>query len=181
MGRPVLKIIHVIFVLLLVIAGITIFVLAGEPPIGATGSPHPEFPGLSLGGDGTDKFSAIGTAPYYFQISVILLAGSLLYMGVPEHRRDRALRGWFAAGMVFAIFVWVMLWGGYESYLTTGQTTVIFGFPAPTNWMFWGIWGSFVAFDLFYVFAFRRYFLHPDDEAAFRELVDELKSGEGDA
>lgn len=170
-----MKIIHLIFALLLVIAGITIFVLTGEPPSGATGMPHPEIAGLSLGGDGGEKLSTIGRAPYYFQISVILLASSLLYLGVPVHRRDRLLSVSFVAGITFALFVWIMLWGGYERYLLTGETTIIFGFPAPTNWMFWGIWGSFVAFDLFYVFTFRRYFLHPDDEAAFEALVREMK------
>ncbi len=170
-----MKIIHLIFALLLVIAGITIFVLTGEPPTGATGVPHPDVSGLSLGGDGAEKLSAIGRAPYYFQICVILLAASLLYLGVPPHRRDHLLRISFVAGITFALFVWIMLWGGYESYLLNGETTVVFGFPAPTNWMFWGIWGSFVAFDLFYVFAFRRYFLHPDDEAAFEALVREME------
>lgn len=170
-----MKIIHLIFALLLVIAGITIFVLTGEPPSGATGTPHPEIAGLSLGGDGGGKLSTIGRAPYYFQISVILLASSLLYLGVPAHRRDRLLSVSFVTGISFALFVWIMLWGGYESYLLTDETTVLFGFPAPTNWMFWGIWGSFVAFDLFYVFTFRRYFLHPDDEAAFEALVREMK------
>lgn len=170
-----MKIIHLIFALLLVIAGITIFVLTGEPPIGATGTPHPDIPGLSLGGDGAEKLSDIGRAPYYFQISVILLASSLLYLGVPSHRRDRLLRVSFIAGIAFALFVWMMLWSGYESYFFSGDTTILFGFPAPTNWMFWGIWGSFVAFDLFYVFTFRRYFLHPDDEAAFEALVREME------
>lgn len=173
-----MKIIHVVFVLLLAIAGITVFVLTGDAPPNATGYAHPDISGLSLGGQGAEKLSAIGDAPYYFQILVILLAGSLLYMGVPEQRRDNLLKGAFAVGVMFALSVWGMLWGGYQSYLSTGETTIIFGFPAPTNWMFWGIWGSFVAFDLFYVFAFSRYFLHPDDEAAFQALVSELAEEE---
>lgn len=162
------------------IAAITIFILTSDPPIEATGTPHDEIAGLSLGGDGASKLSAIGRAPYYFQIVVILLAGSLLYMGIPPHRRDGLLRGCFAAGIAFAVFVWVMLYTGYESYLATGETRIFFGFPAPTNWMFWGIWGSFVAFDLFYVATFRRYFLHPEDEQAFNELVRELDAEKGD-
>lgn len=173
-----MKIIHVVFALLLAIASITFFVWTSEIPDSATGVPHPEIAGLSLGSSGSDKLSAIGDAPYYFQILVILLAGSLLYMGVPQQRRDTLLKVAFALGLLFALFVWGMLWGGYQSYLATGETTVIFGFPAPTNWMFWGIWGSFVAFDLFYVFAFRRYFLHPEDEAAFEALVREMEAEE---
>jgi len=170
------KPIHLVFVLLLAIAGITIFVLTSDAPSGASGVPHPTIDGLSLGGDGGEKLSAIGKAPYYFQIAVILLAGTLLYMGVPERRRDGLLRLCFGIGIAFALFVWVMLFSGYEAYLATGQTRVVFGFPVPTNWMFWGIWGSFAAFDVFYMVAFRRYFLHPDDEAAFHELVREVEA-----
>lgn len=171
-----MKSIHLVFALLLVIAGITIFVLTSDAPPGASGVPHPTIEGLSVGGDGVEKLSAIGKAPYYFQIFVILLAGTLLYMGVPERRRDGLLRLCFGVGISFALFVWVMLFSGYEAYLATGQTRVVFGFPVPTNWMFWGIWGSFAAFDIFYMIAFRRYFLHPDDEAAFYELVKEVEA-----
>jgi len=171
-----MKPIHLVFALLLVIAGITTFVLLSDAPSGASGAPHPTIRALSLGGDGTERLSAIGKAPYYFQITVILLAGTLLYMGIPAHRRDRLLRICFGVGIAFALFVWVMLYSGYETYLATGETLVVFGFPVPTNWFFWGIWGSFAAFDVFYAVAFRRYFLHPDDEAAFYELVREVEA-----
>lgn len=171
-----MKPIHFVFVLLLIIAGITLFVLTSDAPPGASGAPHPEVSGLSLGGDGTTRLSAIGKAPYYFQIAVILLAGILLYMGIPEHRRDRLLRVCFGVGIAFALFVWVTLYAGYEAYLATGQTRVVFGFPVPTNWFFWGIWGSFAAFDVFYALAFRRYFLHPEDEAAFHALAREVEA-----
>lgn len=174
-----IKPIHIVLVLLLVIAGITGFVLTSEPPVGATGVPHESIAALSVGGDGAERLSSIGRAPFYFQIAVILLAGSLLYMGIAPHRRDRLLRVFFAAGMAFALFVWGMLYFGYEDYLLSGETTIILGFPAPTNWMFWGVWGSFALFDLFYVLCFRRYFLPHEDEQAFNALADEMKAGQG--
>lgn len=175
-----MKIIHLVFALLLVIAGITLFVLMSAPPEDATGTAHPTIAAMAVGGDGAERLSSIGRAPYYFQIAVILLGCSLLYMGVAKHRRDRALTLFFAGGIAFALFAWGMLYTGYEQYLATGQTTVFLGFPMPTNWMFWGIWGSFAAFDIFYVIFFRRYFLPLEDEAAFQALVEEMKSeGEG--
>lgn len=169
-----MKPIHFVFVMLLVIAGITGFVLVSDVPPGATGIPHPTVAGVSLGGSGADKLSAIGYAPYYFQVAVILLAGGLLYMGIPSHRRDGFLRAVMASGIAFALFVWSMLFFSYIDFTQTGQTTVAFGFPLPTNWMFWGVWGSFALFDIFYSVCFYRYFLHPDDEAAFNTLVSEM-------
>lgn len=170
-----MKPIHAVFILLLIIAGITIYIFTAAQPIGATGVPHESINGLSMGGPPEAQVSAIGNAPFYFQIAVILLGGSLLFMGVAPHRRDGALIAFFAVGLAFAVFAWAMVYTGYEAYLETGTSPIVFGFPLPTTWMLWGIWGSFVAFDLFYVFAFRRYFLPKEDEEAFYELLEDMK------
>lgn len=174
-----MKPIHIIFALLLVIAGITVFILTAEQPFGATGLPHESINGLSVGGERANQVSALGDAPYYFQIAVLMLAGALLYMGVAPHRRDTLLKVCFSIGIGIAVFSWTMLYRGYEAYLATGQVDVAFGFPVPTNWMLWGTWGSFILFDLFYVFAFRRYFLPKEDEEAFAALVREVNAEKG--
>ena len=171
-----MKAIHLVFGLLLAIASVTVFILMSDVPEGATGLAHPTITGMKLGGDGTARLATIGNAPFYFQILVIAFAGVFLYMGVAERRRDVTLRLTLLGMTAIAIFVWYQLYSGYRAYLETGQTDVVFGFPVPTDWMFWGIWGSFVVFDLFYVFAFRRYFLPFEDEAAFADLVAELES-----
>ncbi|WP_417462454.1 hypothetical protein [Kordiimonas sp.] len=170
-----MKAIHLAFAFLLAIASITIFILLSDPPPGAVGVAHETISGMKLGGDGAARLATVGLAPFYFQIAVIAFAGTLLYMGIAERRRDTTLRLTLATFTGVAMFVWYMLYSGYEAYLETGQTDVVFGFPVPVTWMFWGIWGSFVVFDLFYVFAFRRYFLPAEDEAAFHALVEELK------
>ena len=173
-----MKIIHVAFACLLAVAGITVFILLSDPPAGVTGVPYEGAAGMKLGGDGAARLEPIGRAPFYFQIGVIGFAASLLYMGVAERRRDTQLKLSVLVMTCIALFVWYMLYSGYEAYLATGETDVVFGFPVPTNWMFWGIWGSFAIFDLFYVVMFRRYFLPHEDEAAFASLVAELKAEE---
>jgi len=176
-----LKPIHFVFCLLLIIAAITGYILLSDPPVGAAGTAHASISGVNVGGDGAARLATIGRAPFYFQIAVILLAVSLLYMGVAEHRRDKRFRFLMAGGAGFALFVWYMLYSGYEAYLVTGEAEIMFGFPVPTNWMLWGIWGSFVVFDLFFVFFFRDYFLPYEDEAAFEALVAEVKNASSKA
>lgn len=178
-GKYMAKPIHFVLAMLLAIAGITVYVLMADVPVDAVGISHPDIPGMSLGGEGASKLSALGLAPFYFQIAVILLAGGLLYMGIAEHRRDAFLKVVMAAGIAFALFVWAMLFFGYLDYTQSGQTTIVMGFPAPTVWLFWGVWGSFALFDVFYTIAFFRYFLPPEDEAAFEALVAEVKADEG--
>jgi len=171
-----LKPIHFVFLWLLVIAGITGFILLSDQPPGAAGVAHETIPVIKVGGDGAARLATIGRAPFYFQIATIFLAVSLLYMGVAKHRRDRRFRLLMAGGTAFALFVWYKLYTGYEAYLATGETDVVFGFPVPTNWLLWGIWGSFGVFDLFFVVFFRTYFWPKEDEAAFKALVAEVKA-----
>lgn len=175
-----LKPIYLVFALLLVLAGITLFVLNSPVPEGATGAAHGSIAAMTVGLDGQDRLVSIGRAPFYFQIVVILMSVCLFYMGVPNARQDTRFHMLMAAGLFYALFVWLMLYTGYETYLKTGMVEVVFGFPVPTNWMLWGIWTSFAFFNLIYVLYFRAYFLHPDDEAAFEELVQELKVAEAE-
>ena len=171
-----MKPIHFVFLWLLVTAGITIFILMRDAPPGAAGMPHESVPLIKVGGDGAVRLSAIGRAPFYFQVSTIFLGVSLLYMGVAKHRRDTRFRLLMTGGTVFALFVWYKLYTGYEAYLATGNTDIIFGFPVPTAWLLGGIWGSFFVFDLIFVIFFRAYFWPRDDEAAFEALVAEMKA-----
>lgn len=176
-----MKPIHFVFLFLLAIAGITLFILLSDVPQNASGMSHESLTGVSVGGDGVARLETIGRAPFYFQICVIFLATSLLYMGVPERRRDGRFRLLFLAAAGYALFVWFNLYTSYEAYHETGTVQVLFGFPVPTNWFLWGVWSGFVVFDLLYVFAFRRYFLHPEDEQAFQDLLTEIKAEKGDA
>lgn len=171
-----MKPIYFIFGLLLILAGITIFVLTTEPPQNAAGIAHASIKGLNVGGDGTARLATIGDAPFYFQIVVILLSTCLLYMGVPERRQDGLFKFMMAVACGYSLFIWYMIYSGYEDYLATGVAEVSFGFPTATNWFLWGVWSGFLVFNLLYVFAFRRYFLHPDDELAFKELLEELEA-----
>ncbi|TNE62347.1 MAG: hypothetical protein EP335_12185 [Alphaproteobacteria bacterium] len=172
-----MKLIHVVFGLLLVVAGITGYVLLSVPPENAVGLAHPTIAGMRLGGDGLARLGSIGDAPFYFQIAVILLATFMLAMGVAPKRRTRGFWLFLAGGALIAFIVWASLYLGYKHYLLTGETGLFFGVPVPTAWMLGGVWGSFALFDIFYAVAFRRYFLHPDDERDFEALVAEMKAG----
>jgi len=171
-----MKPIYFVFLWLLVTAGITGFILMSDAPPGAAGLPHESIPLVNVGGDGAARLETIGRAPFYFQISTIFLGVSLLYMGVADHRRDTRFRLLIAGGTAFALFVWYKLYTGYEAYLATGETDIVFGFPVPTAWMLGGVWGSFVIFDLIFVIFFRDYFWPKEDEAAFEALVAEMKA-----
>ncbi|MFC3052609.1 hypothetical protein [Kordiimonas pumila] len=173
-----MKPIYLVFVLLLMLAAITVFVLLSGEPQHATGISSEFARGMKMGGDGAARLETIGRAPFYFQLVVTGLAGVLLYMGIAPARRDKPLIGFIVLVTFVNLAVWAFLYTGYEAYLQTGETSIAFGFPAPTNWTFWGIWLGYMLFNIFYVIGFRRYFFTHDDEAAFKKLVQECKSSE---
>ena len=55
------KLIYIIFVVSLLMAGILLAIGLAEPVTNASGGPHPEFPGMQIGGDGLARFEQIGT------------------------------------------------------------------------------------------------------------------------
>lgn len=171
-----MKAIHLVFVLLLIIAGITIFILLSDPPVGAAGAPYATIAGMSVGGDGAARLTAIGKAPFYFQLIITALSVVLLYMGIAAHRRDQQLVIVLTVLAILNMAIWTIVYQTYETYLQTGEVSIVGGFPVPTTWMLWGIWGGFNLFNLLYVVGFRRYFLPAEDEAAFEALVAELKA-----
>ena len=171
-----MKIIHSVLALLLAIAAITGFVLLSDPAPNAAGMAHDSIQGMSVGGDGTARLAPIGLAPYYFQVCVILLVGVMLYMGIAAHRRTGVVKLGLAAITLLALLVWSELYASYLSFLKTGETEIIFGFPVATNWMLWGVWLSMVAFTLFYVIGFRHFILPKEDEEAFEALVAEMQA-----
>ncbi len=171
-----MAIIRVILVLLLVMAGITLFVLLSEPSPNASGMVHPTIDGMKVGGDGAERLAPIGTAPYWFQFVFILLVGMMLYLGVSERNRTLFAKIGLLAFVILAEFVWYMTYETYLDFLVTGDPQIAFGYPIASNWSLWGIWLSFVAFSVFYSLGFRRFIFTNADQKAFEDLVKETKS-----
>jgi hypothetical protein len=167
--------IYLAFAAMLILAGLTVIVLTGAEPLDSAGVNHPTFPDLKMGGKGADKLASLGMLPFVFQLVVYVLAACLLYMGVPERRRDGFLKG-AVVGMFFVtVLVWVKTYLSYLAFLETGTVEIFLGFPEPTAWMLYGIWGGFGVYCLFYVIFFKRYFLYPDDLQSFNDLVSDMK------
>jgi hypothetical protein len=69
------------------------------------------------------------------------------------------------------MFAMVGMLVSYEAYIDDTAVRLYGGFPAPTAWMLYALWPAPLLFVVFYVAAFDRWTFRPEDERAFKEIL----------
>jgi len=171
-----------IYVVLAILLVITLFlglsVFKTIPPA-ASGSAHPEISGMRTGGDGAGRINGLETASFILFAATFVLFTTLIISSVSK--RNRTLRFWIWMFIITGIilFVWYQVFDSYMSYLNTGALRYILGFPEPTAWMVYGLWGGGALLAVVYVVEFRKIIYTEDDEETLKDIVEEFsKKGE---
>ena len=130
---------------------------------------------MNIGGDGVARMEGIGTVAFIFQATTLILCAALMTLGVS--RRHRTGVFWIGIGGVTlaALFVWWRVFDGYTDFLAGGEVRMVLGFPAPSAWLIYGVWGTAALYSVLYVVGFRRFIYTEEDEKAFNELVREIR------
>jgi hypothetical protein len=164
------RLIHVIGGLLAAIFCLIVLLLTSDSPEGATGMPHPEFPGMNIGGEGLARLAGMGWVMASIQVLTLLLIYSLIALGVPERLRTVGFWWLNGVGCALSLVIWAAMYLSYLSWLETGSVAVWLGFPLPTTLMLFGVFlaGSYLCG--LYVWGFRRFILTEEDEAAYEAL-----------
>jgi hypothetical protein len=171
--------IYIVLALLLVVTlflGLSVF--KAMPPA-ASGTPHPEISGMRTGGDGAARIKGHETASFILFAATFLLFTTLVISGVSK--RNRTVRFWIWMVIITGVilFVWYQVFDSYLSYLSTGALRYILGFPEPTAWMIYGLWGGGALFTVVYVVEFRKIIYTEEDEETLKDIVEEFsKNGE---
>ncbi len=171
--------IYVVLALLLVITlflGLSVFKTI---PPAASGSPHPEISGMRIGGDGAARINGLETASFILFAATFVLFTTLVISSVSK--RNRTVRFWIWMVIITGaiLFVWYQVFDSYMSYLSTGALRYILGFPEPTAWMIYGLWGAGALFAVVYVVEFRKIIYTKEDEETLKDIVEEFsKNGE---
>lgn len=168
-----MQLIHAIFGLLLVILGLLIWLMLMPEPALATGGPHALFPAMNAGGDGLARLNGAVQVVGWLGACCFLMMLLLTALGVRAQRRDGLF--WLLMSLVALVSQWVW-WAMYYSYLDflrTGDLQLMFGYPAATAWMLFGVWLSGALLCVIYIFGFRRFIFTAEDEAAYEALRSE--------
>ncbi len=171
--------IYVVLALLLVITLVLGFFIFKTMPPAASGSPHPEISGMRIGGDGAARIKGLETASFLLFAATFLLFTTLVISGVSKNNRTMRFWIWMVIITGAILFVWYRVFDSYINYLSTGALRYILGFPEPTAWMIYGLWGGGALFAVVYVVEFRKIIYTEDDEETLKDIVEEFsKNGE---
>ena len=169
------SIIHWIFAVCALMGLILVAISLIEPTPNAGGLPHPVFPGMVIGGDGSARLADISILAFLFQSLLLLLIVLLSILGVNEERRSPKFMGYMAACFVFMLFIWWQMYSSHQHFLETGETGYFFGFPTATAWQVYGTWLCAIPLIVLYSVGFRQFVYSKEDEKKFQALLEESR------
>lgn len=170
----------VLFVLLVGMCALVVFAgLLDEVP-SQRGLSHPDYPTMALGGASEARHGSILWLGWAFGAMAIGLFQGLIDWSLRRgggSGRPEARRAFLAGGLCLqAVFLGLVLSyrGFMEDPLAAG---LVLGFPRPTAWMMYGVWGVPLVLVLLYVWRFESWIWSPADEEEFHRLVKAYGDG----
>ena len=167
-----MKAIHLFFVILLVLAALAVTISLIEAPPGATGTAHATIAGMRQVDDARGRAEPVFVLGTIFGIMIFAAVLSTIYIGVPEAYRSRTFKLGFSLCGSLLMVSWIGLVWSYHCYLDDPMAVSFFlGFPAPTAWLIYAIWGVPVSFIVLYVYGYDRWIFPPQAEEKFNQLM----------
>ena len=165
-----MRLMHAIFVLLLLLLGGLLALMALPEPAAVTGDAHPLVDGMRIGGDGLARLGGARWLIAGLQGIVILLVYALIALSVAPARRTARFWVLLGVGCGLSLAVWVAMVLTYFAVLEGRDPGELAGYPAATAFMLYGVFlaGSYLC--ALYSFGFRRFVLTEEDEAAYEAL-----------
>ena len=169
-----MKVFHWFFILsfvflLLVLA---LFFIPVTP--GSTGMLHDKFQTmLHSGTDGRGSSLFIG---FFIGLLILGIFSFCIYLGIQRNGQPGPLARWLWIGLAgyFVVFVVQILL--YRNYDPINNSAFIAGYPIPTAWMIYAMWGYPIVFTIIYLLSFDKWIFTAEDEANYRALKDSLNS-----
>lgn len=159
-------------IFLLFLLAIVCSLFCTETPEHATGQQHPVYKSMVKSGPQIAD-SALGKwLSFAFGATIICLFTTTLVIGSRRRQPNPIQRRWLLAGGIFYLLVFSAMCLAYWQY-NDGQTTIYFGgLPAPTAWMVYGMWFCPLFFSILYIARFHQWILSPEEEEAFRKIIE---------
>ncbi len=138
------------------------------PPGDRSAVTHPLYPSMERGSQTPGvRLFWIGLGLGLAQVSFFT---ALLVLALPGSRVRRTWIPLLGGGLAYGA-VMSLLFLSYHSYSGSTESAFWWGFPAPTAWLVYGIWGVPWVFVAYFVYSFHRSYLRNEDLARFERLL----------
>lgn len=165
---------QLLFVLLLLLCAVVAYAATLEEVPSQRGMTHPDFATMQLGGDSEARHGEILWLGYSFGALVIAFFVGLIDVALARGGKSGPASArrtvWLVGAGLEVVFLLLVL--SYRAFMSDPSGDV-WGFPRPTAWMMYGIWGFPMLFVVLYIFRFEQWILSPEDEAEFALLEKE--------
>ncbi len=139
-------------------------------------APHPDYPSMLRSGTASPGGPWTIGAGYLTGLLVIFLMTVTSLVGVrSDDPRGRRLM--IGASLIYAA-TFVAMAVSYSNYVEQGFTGTVLGFPAPTAWMFYGMWHIPWLMVFVYVLPWDSVSFPPESRVRFEELLREKREAE---
>ena len=168
-----MRLFHLLFVVLLFL--LAIIVLAGVLPTvpGATGAPHPEFPGMFISPADIDQEDHTRWLGYLFGLGIIALFGIMLLVGNRKKGKFTSIRPWLIIGLIIYTLVYTGMTVSHWSYSLNEGGPFILSMPAPTTWMIVGVWFVPFIITIAYILKFEDAVISDQEIEEFERFIEE--------
>lgn len=163
-----------ILLAVLLALGIVVATLYGTPETAhQRGMPHPDHASMALGGSGEHRHQNVLALGFVFAALQVAFFVGLLLLGLRRGDGSTPGRGAILLGGVAYLLVLGGLFRSYRRFMTSETYDLFLGFPHPTAWMLYGVWGVPLVFLLLYVVCFDRWIWNAQSRERFERLVAE--------
>lgn len=170
-----MKLFHVLFVVLVFL--LVIILMAGVLPQvpGASGSLHPEIPGMFISKANIDDQAHTRWLGYLFGVGIIALFGAMLLIGNRKKGKVTSIGKWLILGLVLYFLAYTGMVLSHWSYREQTLEDFVFFMPAPTAWMIIGVWFVPSIITIAYILKFEEAIISGKEIQEFEEFIDQEK------
>lgn len=171
-----MRVTRLLLVILLLLCGVLVSLFLREEAVHARGVTHPEHGAMMLGADGDSRHRPVLALGLGFAALQVAFFVGLLALAL--RRGDGRVPGWPALLLCAAVYLamFVLLFASYDAFAAGEPVESFLGFPRPTAWMLFGVWGAPMLFLLLYVARFEALVWDAESRARFERLLAQRRA-----
>lgn len=163
-----------LFVILLGMCAVVGWLALQEPAVNQAGIAHPDHPAMALGADGGARHHGLLGVGFTFAALIVACFVGLLFFALQRRGEPTPGRGAILLAAALYLGVFVALFATYARYLERPGALVL-GFPPPTAWMLYGVFGIPLLFILIYVVRFNEWVFGAAEETEYEKLLERVR------
>jgi hypothetical protein len=170
-SETTLHVTRLLLVILVLLCGVVGALFVREEQAHSRGIAHPEHGAMMLGADGESRHRSL--LPLGWAFAALQVAFFVGLIALALRRGDGRVPAWPALVLVGGVYLamFALLFVAYGDFAAGEPVELVFGFPAPTAWMLFGVWSAPMLFLLLYVLRFDALVWTAESRARFERLL----------